>query len=226
MADVASGPEGYHFHHRGPGTHPYWPIRPHPEMVSRVVSDDERSELALDAISGCGIPPSGWVPGPRWWKWAPIAAGDRRTRDVPGMPCRQLYARLMDARIVCVGPGNGRRRALGWRVESPILGSGDALIGYLGVSKRQSRCVSLGEGAAATVMPIAREPSMKPMSPSTQSATKEPRRQRGEAGEGAGYGTQRRKLQENARRHVELSIEKGFFCEAIAILESIIARPA
>jgi len=43
-------------------------------MGSRVVSDDERSKLALDAISECGIPPllvGTWSPVV---KWAPIAA--------------------------------------------------------------------------------------------------------------------------------------------------------
>ena len=61
------------------------------------------------------------------------------------------------------------------------------------------------------------------MRPPIARPTKAPTRLRGEAGEGRGYGTQRRKLQEKARRHVERSIEAGFFCEAVAIIESIIA---
>jgi hypothetical protein len=52
--------------------------------------------------------------------------------------------------------------------------------------------------------------------------TKTPKRLRGEAGEGMGYGTQRRRLQEKARDQIERSIEMCFFCEAIAIIDSII----
>jgi hypothetical protein len=48
-------------------------------------------------------------------------------------------------------------------------------------------------------------------------------RRRGEAYSGKGYGTRRRLLFEAARDHIEHSIELGFFCEAIAVSESIIA---
>lgn len=49
------------------------------------------------------------------------------------------------------------------------------------------------------------------------------KRKRGEAYAGAGYGTHRRRLLERARDHIERSISLGFYCEAIAISESIIA---
>jgi hypothetical protein len=48
-------------------------------------------------------------------------------------------------------------------------------------------------------------------------------RRRGPAFKGQGYGNRRRLLQEAARDHIEDSIRKGFFCEAIAISESIIS---
>jgi len=48
-------------------------------------------------------------------------------------------------------------------------------------------------------------------------------RSRGEAHAGKGYGTRRLLLFEAARDHIERSIELGFFCEAIAISESILA---
>ena len=48
-------------------------------------------------------------------------------------------------------------------------------------------------------------------------------RSRGKAYAGKGYGTRRRLLFEAARDHIERSIEVGFFCEAIAVSESIIA---
>lgn len=48
-------------------------------------------------------------------------------------------------------------------------------------------------------------------------------RKRGEAYAGKGYGTRRRLLLEAARIHIERSIELGFFCEAIAVSESIIS---
>ena len=60
------------------------------------------------------------------------------------------------------------------------------------------------------------------MRPPIARPTKRPRRLRAEAGEGRGYGTQRRRLQEKARDQIERSIEMGFFCEAIAIIDSII----
>lgn len=49
------------------------------------------------------------------------------------------------------------------------------------------------------------------------------RRDRGEAYTGAGYGSLRRHLQQHARDQIELSLSNGFFCEAIALCESIIA---
>jgi hypothetical protein len=48
-------------------------------------------------------------------------------------------------------------------------------------------------------------------------------RKRGQAFEGKGYGTQRRILFTKARIHIERSISEGYFCEAIAIAESIIS---
>lgn len=48
-------------------------------------------------------------------------------------------------------------------------------------------------------------------------------RPRGPAITGKGYGTQRRILFEHARTHIERSIAEGFFCEAIAIIESVIS---
>jgi hypothetical protein len=50
-----------------------------------------------------------------------------------------------------------------------------------------------------------------------------PKRRRGGAYTGAGYGTRRRLLFEAARDHIEESIKRGFYCEAIAISESIIS---
>jgi hypothetical protein len=49
------------------------------------------------------------------------------------------------------------------------------------------------------------------------------KRKRGEAYEGYGYGTQRLLLFTNARKHIENSIANGYFCEAIAVIESIIS---
>lgn len=49
-----------------PGPTPYWQPPPHTEEVSRVVSDYEHSELALDISPECGISPHGCVPGFRW----------------------------------------------------------------------------------------------------------------------------------------------------------------
>jgi hypothetical protein len=46
---------------------------------------------------------------------------------------------------------------------------------------------------------------------------------RGEAFAGHGYGTRRRLLLEAARGQIERSIVAGFFCEAIAVSESIIS---
>jgi hypothetical protein len=68
LGGVAIGQNGYHFHQitGDPGPTPYWQPPPHSEEVSRVVSDDERSERALDTSSECGISPHGWVPGFRW----------------------------------------------------------------------------------------------------------------------------------------------------------------
>jgi len=65
---VANGQIGYLFHRitGDPGPTPYWPPPPHSGGVSRVVSDDERSELALDTTSECGTLPRGWVPDFRW----------------------------------------------------------------------------------------------------------------------------------------------------------------
>ncbi len=48
-------------------------------------------------------------------------------------------------------------------------------------------------------------------------------RRRGEAFVGHGYGTRRHLLFEAARGHIERSIESRFFCEAIAVSESVIA---
>ncbi len=39
---------------------------------------------------------------------------------------------------------------------------------------------------------------------------------------GKGYGTLRLHLFENARQHIEKSMENGYYCEAIAIIESVI----
>ncbi len=47
-------------------------------------------------------------------------------------------------------------------------------------------------------------------------------KRRGEAYSGAGYGTLRLRLFENARQHIEKSIAEGYHCEAIAIIESVI----
>ena len=46
---------------------------------------------------------------------------------------------------------------------------------------------------------------------------------RGEAFSGNGYGTRRRKLYESARDQIERSIQRGFYGEAIALCESILA---
>jgi hypothetical protein len=48
-------------------------------------------------------------------------------------------------------------------------------------------------------------------------------RKRGEAFAGSGHGTLRRQLQECARDQIERSLSLGFYCEAIALSESIIA---
>lgn len=48
-------------------------------------------------------------------------------------------------------------------------------------------------------------------------------RSRGESYAGKGYGTRRRLLFEAARVHIECAVARGFFCEAIAVSESIIA---
>lgn len=40
---------------------------------------------------------------------------------------------------------------------------------------------------------------------------------------GDGYGTMRRNLFESARMHIEGAIEQGYYCEAIAICESVIS---
>ena len=48
-------------------------------------------------------------------------------------------------------------------------------------------------------------------------------RRRGEAFTGKGYGNRRFLLFEAARDHIERSLELGFFCEAIAISESVIS---
>ncbi|MFO0985538.1 MAG: hypothetical protein U1E76_28025 [Planctomycetota bacterium] len=48
-------------------------------------------------------------------------------------------------------------------------------------------------------------------------------RRRGEAYNGKGYGTRRLLLFEAARDQIERSIELAFFCEAIAVSESIIS---
>ena len=68
VEEVATGREGYHFHPitGDLGPTPYWPSPPYWEEVSRVVSDGERSELAVDTSSECGISPRGWVTGFRW----------------------------------------------------------------------------------------------------------------------------------------------------------------
>lgn len=47
-------------------------------------------------------------------------------------------------------------------------------------------------------------------------------RERGEAFEGKGYGTLRYQLLVRAKSHIEQSIEQGYYCEAIAIIESAI----
>ncbi len=49
------------------------------------------------------------------------------------------------------------------------------------------------------------------------------KRARGEAYEGKGYGTQRYRLFKNARARIEISIAAGYYCEAIAIIESVIS---
>lgn len=48
-------------------------------------------------------------------------------------------------------------------------------------------------------------------------------RKRGEAFEGKGYGTQRFHLQRKAKERIERSLKEGYYCEAIAITESLIA---
>jgi hypothetical protein len=48
-------------------------------------------------------------------------------------------------------------------------------------------------------------------------------RLRGEAFTGKGYGTLRYHLFKNARDHIETCIREGYHCEAIAIIESVIA---
>jgi hypothetical protein len=67
---VATGAEGYHFHqnHRGPGTHPLlaYPAALGNGVKGRLRRRAKRSELALDAISGCGIPPL------RVGTWSPV----------------------------------------------------------------------------------------------------------------------------------------------------------
>ena len=47
-------------------------------------------------------------------------------------------------------------------------------------------------------------------------------RLRGEAYTGKGYGTLRYRLFVRARKRIESSIRRGYFCEAIAICESVI----
>ena len=47
-------------------------------------------------------------------------------------------------------------------------------------------------------------------------------RMRAEAYSGQGYGTLRYNLFKSAEKHIEKSIQEGYFCEAIAIIESVI----
>ena len=47
-------------------------------------------------------------------------------------------------------------------------------------------------------------------------------RLRAEAYSGKGYGALRYHLFESARQHIEQSIKEGYYCEAIAIIESVI----
>jgi len=48
-------------------------------------------------------------------------------------------------------------------------------------------------------------------------------RLRGEAFTGKRYGTMRRELQEKARDQIEQSICEGYYCEAVAIIESVVS---
>jgi hypothetical protein len=50
-----------------------------------------------------------------------------------------------------------------------------------------------------------------------------PRKERGVAWEGQGYGTMRFQLFLHAKDRIEEALEQGFYCEAIAICESVIS---